>query len=131
MTHQFRENGNHYNGGDRFFGYGYGAVGEPRLTMIRKWYRQGEMKGKTEDIYFVDGVAVPGYDAGLEALKTPPVFTAEEIAALRIIGDEPGDWRRTVDWRELHFLAAKGAIAWGPPGRCARTDAGRAVLVTQ
>jgi hypothetical protein len=54
-THQFREDGSHYNGGSVFFGYGYRAIGEPRLKMIRRWYRQGDRRGQTEDRYFVDG----------------------------------------------------------------------------
>jgi hypothetical protein len=128
VTHQFREDGSHYNGGKVFFGYGYVAVGEPRLKMIRRWYRQGEMRGKTEDRFFVDGAKVDDYDAALEALKVPVAFTPEEIAALGLIGDVPEDWRKVVDYDLLHALNSKGAIAWGPPGRCQRTEAGRATL---
>ena len=128
MTHQFREDGSHYNGGKAFFGYGYRAIGEPRLKMIRRWYRQGEMQGKTEDRFFVDGSQVDTYTAALEALKIPTVFTPEEIGALEMIGDEPADLRKAIGFELLQPLRDKGAIAWGPPGQCSRTDIGRAAL---
>lgn len=128
MTHQFREDGSHYNGGRVFFGYGYRAIGEPRLKMIRKWFRQGEARGKTEDSFFVDGAKVENYAAALDALKIPTVFTSEEIEALRAIGDEPADLRKVIGWALLDSLRDKGAIAWGPPGQCCRTDIGRAAI---
>ncbi|MFA5900277.1 MAG: hypothetical protein WC829_14325 [Hyphomicrobium sp.] len=132
MTHQFKENGNHYNGGRVFFGYGYSAIGEPRLSMVRKWFRGGEMQGKTEDSFYVDGSLVANYAAATEALKTPPIFTPEETKALKMVGDEPADVRRAVKdavgWEPLHYLVEKGAVAWGPPGQCRRTDLGRAAL---
>ena len=128
-AHQFREDGSHYNGGNVFFGYGYRAMGEPRLKMIRRWYRQGDQRGQTEDRYFVDGVHVESYDAAIKALESPPVFTAEEVAALKQIGDEPADHRKTIDFRVLHFLRDKGAIAYRKPGYCARTDVGRQIAM--
>lgn len=132
MTHQFRENGNHYNGGKVFFGYGYSAIGEPRLSMVRKWFRQGEKRGKTEDSFYVDGLPVANYAAATEALKTPPTFTDEEIKALAMVCDDPADVRKVVKdavgWEPLHYLGEKGAITWGPPGSCKRTDVGRAAL---
>jgi hypothetical protein len=127
MTHQFREDGSHYNGGSEFFGYGYRAIGEPRLKMIRRWHRKEPRRGVTEDQFFVDGIRVDTYQAALDALKVPPVFTADEIAALGVIGDEPSDYRKTIDLNILCGLHEKGAIEWGPRGRCKRTDAGRAV----
>lgn len=127
--HRFQEDGSHYNGGAEFFGYGYKALGQPRLKMIRRWYRRGERRGKSEDRYFVDGVHVDSYAAAIEALETPPVFTAEEIAALATIGDDPADYRKAVPYELLHYLSAKGAIEWGPPGRCKRTDVGRATCI--
>lgn len=127
-AHQFREDGSHYNGGKVFFGYGYRAIGEPRLKMIRKWFRQGEMRGKTEDSFFVDGARVESHAAAIEALKVPTVFTPEEIEALRGIGDEPADLRKVIGFELLHSLLDKGAIEWGPPGQCRRTDAGSAAL---
>lgn len=127
-AHQFRENGSHYNGGQVFFGYGYSAIGEPRLSMVRKWFRRGEMRGKTEDSFYVDGAPVPTYEAAVEALKSPPVFTSDEIAALALVGDEPADLRQIIGVDLRCSLAAKGAIEWGPPGHCRRTDAGRAAL---
>lgn len=128
MTHQFRENGTHYNGGREWFAYGYTAIGEPRLSMIRRWYRIGKRRGQTEDRFRVDGEPADSYEAAVAKLRLPPVYTEAEIAALAQIGDEPADYRRAVPWDELHSLAAKGAIEWGPPGRCCRTDAGRAAL---
>lgn len=127
-AHQFREDGSHYNGGRVFFGYGYRAIGEPRLKMVRRWYRQGERRGQTEDHFFVDGAQVGSYAAALEALKVPIAFTAEEIAALRLIGDEPADLRKVVDFNIRYTLAEKGAIEWGPPGQLRRTDVGRAAV---
>jgi hypothetical protein len=130
MTHQFRGNGNHYNGGAKFFGYGFDAVGEPRLMMVRKWFRQGELRGKTVDEFFVDGAKVDSYDAAIEALKTPPTFTPEEIAALSVIGDEATDHRDAVDRRILYSLRHKGAIEYAVRGRCRRTDVGRAAVAS-
>jgi len=127
MTHRFRENGSHYNGGKVFFGYGYDAIGEPRLSMVRKWFRQGERRGTAEDSFHVDGLPVASYDAAIEALKTPPTFTEAEIGALAAIGDEPAQ-RRDIDWQLRWSLHAKGAIAYGPPGHLFRTDAGRAAI---
>lgn len=127
-AHQFREDGSHYNGGKEFFGYGYRAIGEPRLKMVRRWYRQGLARGKTEDRFFVDGAKVDSYDAALEALKTPPIFSPEEIGALKVIGDDASDWRKIIGFDLLHALSSKGAIEYGPPGRCKRTEAGRAVV---
>lgn len=126
MTHQFREDGSHYNGGKVFFGYGYRAIGEPRLKMVRKWYRHGEQRGKTEDSFYVDGVKVADYAAAVEALKSPVVFTDEEIMCLTMIGDEPFDYRPIIPFQIRYSLHEKGAIEWGPPGQCRRTDVGRA-----
>lgn len=128
MTYQFREDGSHYNGGKEFFGYGYLAIGEPRLKMIRRWYRQGARRGESEDRFFVDGDHVESIVAAIEVLKASPSFAAPEIAALGEIGDEPADWRKIIDYEILSALRAKGAIEFGPPGRCCRTDAGRAAL---
>lgn len=128
MTHQFREDGSHYNGGKVFFGYGYRAIGEPRLKMVRKWFRQGKARGTTEDSFFVDGARVESYAAAMEALKVPTVFTAAEIEALRQIGDEPADLRSVINFELRYSLGEKGAIEWGPPGQCRRTDIGRVAI---
>lgn len=125
-TYQFRENGDHYNGGAVFFGYGYAAIGEPRLYMMRKWYRQGERRGKTEDSFHVDGTRCDSYEAAMEALKTPPVFSAEELAALKLIGDEYARHRTSDNVLTLHALGKKGTIEW-QKGECRRTDAGRRI----
>jgi hypothetical protein len=131
MTHQFRENGNHFNGGEVFFGYGYTAIDEPRLKLIRKWFRKGPKRGLYEDSYYVDGKHVADYEDAIEALKVPVSFTNEELMCLAIIGDEPFDYRPLVPVQIRSSLADKGAIEWGPPGRCRRTDVGRAALVAK
>ncbi|HQS14974.1 hypothetical protein [Reyranella sp.] len=130
MTHQFREDGSHYNGGAVFFGYGYRAIGEPRLKMIRRWYRQGDKRGKTEDRFFVDGVEVENYTAAINALSIPVAFTPEEVAALHMIADESSDLRSVIKFEIRQSLRDKGAIEYGPPGSFRRTDIGRAALVT-
>ena len=130
MTHRFLEDGSHYNGGAVFFGYGYRAIGEPRLKMIRRWYRQGDKRGKTDDRFFVDGAPVETYAAAVEALKVPTVFSSDEIAALRAIGDDAQDQRGVIDFKIRLSLHDKGAIEYGPPGSFRRTDIGRAALVT-
>lgn len=130
-AHQFREDGSHYNGGAAFFGYGYEAIGEPRLHMVRKWFRQGERRGKTEDSFSVDGQPVDSYDGALAALAVPVRFTDVELEALSLIGDEPADYREAISYDVRHTLRRKGAIAYGPPGRCARTDVGRAALSSE
>jgi hypothetical protein len=129
-AYQFREDGSHYNGGAEFFGHGYKAIGEPRLKLVRLWYRKGERRGQTEDRYFVDGAPIENLAAALETLKAPPTFTPKEIAELTRIGDEAADYRKSVPSKTLYFLAAKGAIEWGPPGLCRRTDVGRAAIST-
>lgn len=129
-TYRFIEDGNHYNGGAVFFGYGYRAVGEPRLKMIRRWYRQGDMRGKTEDRFFVDGVEAENYIAAVNALSVPVAFTPEEVAALRMIADEPSDLRSVINFEIRKSLHDKGAIEYGPPGSFRRTATGRAALVT-
>ena len=96
--------------------------------MVRRWYRTGKRRGDTEDYFYVDGAQVETYGTALEALNTPPVFNTEEIEALKQIGDEPADWRKVIGWETLHFLASKGAIEWGPPGRCRRTATGRSAI---
>lgn len=126
MEHQFREDGSHYNGGAAFFGYGYRAIGEPRLKMIRRWYRPS---GRTEDRFFVDGAHVDNYDAAVSALKSPVTFTEDEIAALRQIGDEAVDLRQVIDFSVAAALRDKGATAYERPGWCKRTDAGRSALI--
>lgn len=123
--HYFKADGSHYDGGAVFFGYGYRAVGEPRLKCIRKWQRRGERKGQHDDEFYVDGAKVADYAAALEALKVPVAFTAEEVAALRVIGDEPTDHRKAIDFLIRFSLYDKGAIEYGPPGLCKRTDVGR------
>ena len=123
--HDFREDGSHYNGGAVFFGYGYRAIGEPRLKVIRKWQRRGPRKGQHDDEFYVDGAKVADYPAALEALKVPVAFTPEEIAALRIIGDEPASYRGKVAFLIRILLHDKGAIEYGPSGLCKRTDVGR------
>lgn len=129
VAHHFLEDGSHYNGGAVFFGYGFRAVDEPRLKLIRRWYK-GKRRGQTEDHYFVDGEPVADYEAALSALAVPVVFTADEVTALAAIDDEPANYRKTFDFRLLHSLSAKGAIEWGPPGKCRRTDVGRSAAVT-
>lgn len=129
-TYCFREDGSHYNGGAVFFGYGYRAIGEPRLKMIRRWYRQGDKRGKTEDHFFVDGIEVENYVAAVNALNVPVIFTPGEVEALRMIGDEPSDLRSVINWEIRQSLHDKGAIEYGPAGSFRRTDAGRAALVT-
>lgn len=128
MTHQFREDGSHYNGGAEFFGYRYRAIGEPRLKMIRRWYKASQRRGLTEDRYFVDGAHVEDYAAAVEALKKPVLISDAEVQALRLIGDEPADCREMVEYVTLRSLADKGAIEWGPPGRCRRTHLGRTAV---
>lgn len=128
MTHQFREDGSHYNGGEEFFAYGYRSIDEPRLKMIRRWYRQGAKRGATEDRFFVDGAKVESYEAAVTALKMQTVFSLMEIDALLKIGDEPADWRKIIGYEVLSTLRDKGAIVFGPPGSCCRTEIGRAAL---
>ena len=124
-AHQFRENGSHYNGGPDFFGYGYDAVGEPRLRMVRRWYRRGARRGQSEDHFSVDGMPVPSYDAALEALRTPAVLTGAERPFLALLTDEPaprpsGDVETWFRLRAKGFAAAKDRL-WSitPAGRAA------------
>lgn len=107
-SYQFRENGNHYNGGRDWFGYGYTAIGEPRMTMIRRWYGRGERKGKTEDHYFVDGAPMAGFEQAMIAMRTPPVFTPEELA---LLATATHHWQPRPDHITLMLsLRDKGAV---------------------
>lgn len=126
VAHQFRGNGNHYNGGAKFFGYGFHAIGEPRLKMIRRWYRQGAQRGQSEDHFFVDGARVESYDAAVLALKTPAVLTAEDRPLLALFTDEPkrrpdGDIQVLLGLRDKAFIRVQD-------GLYSLTDAGRAAL---
>lgn len=128
LSYKFREDGSHYNGGNVFFGYGYRAITEPRLKMVRKYYRQGAQRGSREDSFYVDGKAVADFQAALEALSAAVTFTAEEIAALRGIPDEAADLREMIPFDLRYSLREKGAIEYGPPGHFRRTDVGRAAI---
>lgn len=112
----------HYNGGKEWFGYGGQCIQEPRLGYIDRYYRATRDRVRT---WKVDGQDCADADAAWAALQVPVVVTDEERAALKIIGDEPADYRRAIDHEITHFLRAKGLIEYGPPGRCKRTDAGR------
>lgn len=124
--HQFREDGSHYNGGAEFFGYGYAAIGEPRLKMIRRWYRQGVKRGVSDDRFFVDGQQVKDYAEAVEKLKTPPVLTGGERSMLALFGDEPIK-RPVGDIEAIFNLRAKGFVH-AADGLYTITDAGRAAL---
>lgn len=128
----FRENGTHYNGGSVFFGYGYTADGEPRFSMVRKYFKKGDRRGTSEDEFYVDGEKVLDYTAGVVALEKPPVFTdREKRALLDVIRDEPSDIRKKVPWDVTMGLTNKGAIEWGPPGYCKRTVRGREAVANK
>lgn len=124
--HQFKEDGSHYNGGPVFFGYGYEAIGEPRLKMVRRWYRQGERRGLTEDRFFVDGAQVENYAAAAKALLTPAILTDEERPFLALITEEPQP-RPSGDVGTFFRLRSK-AFAKTKDGLWSLTPAGRAVL---
>lgn len=124
----FKADGSHYNGGAAWFGYGYRAVGEPRFRIVRKWFRRGLLRGTTADLLYVDGAEVADIAEAEEALTKKPVFTAEEIAALRLISDQSADHRRIINFEIRYALTNKGAIVWDPPGRCCRTDVGREAI---
>lgn len=129
--HQFREDGSHYNGGAEFFGYGFSAINEPRLKMIRRWYRQGVRRGKSEDRFFVDGEHVADYAAALEALKSPAILSADERSKLELFSklDEPFDIRGggEAESRLNYALRSKGLIR-AHMGKAYLTPAGRAAL---
>jgi hypothetical protein len=131
-AHQFREDGSHYNGGAEFFGYGYVAIGEPRLLMVRKWFRRGKKAGVTEDSFSVDGERVADYAEALEKLKTPPVLTEverqklAELNAASVLPDVQQDMDSYLLWRALR---CKGFVRM-LMGKAAITDAGRAALAT-
>lgn len=115
----------HYNGGKEWFGYGKQCIEEPRLSCIDRYYRKDRSVVRT---WKVDGEDCASADAAWAALQLPPVLTGEERAALALIGDEPADHRGEIDYAVAHYLRAKGLIEYGPPGRCKRTEAGRAAL---
>lgn len=118
----------HYNGGKEWFGYGRQCIQEPRLGAIDRYYRKDRSVVRT---WKVDGLDCVDADAAWAALQRPPVFTEEELAALATVGDEPTDHRGSLDHTLAHWLKCKGAIEYGPPGRCKRTDAGRAALTAR
>lgn len=126
-AYQFRENGSHYNGGATWFGYGYEAIGEPRLRMVRKWFRQGEKRGVSEDSFSVDGAPVADYAAALEALKTPPTLSEAEAVALAAFGDVPIRRPRDQDFEACVSVARKGFVHT-EDGNWTITEAGRAAL---
>ena len=119
--------GAHFNGGKEWFGYRFHCIQQPRLSRMDRYTRKDRSVASTWE---VDGVACADADAAWLALQTPPTVTQEEREALALIGDEPADLRDAIPYEMRHLLRAKGLIEYGPPGRCKRTDAGRAALST-
>lgn len=101
----------HYNGGEAFFAYSHRCIEQPRLVR----YDRYECKGRSvTSTWRVDGIAHPSLAAAVEALNTPPVFDAEELAYLATL---PTEWTKktipnNIDWVVNQRTKDKGGIEW-------------------
>lgn len=117
----------HFNGGAKWFGYGYRCVEHSRLYRLDRYDRKTR---KVESEWSVDGQKVAGLAEAVLRLNVPPSFTPEELIALReAVTDEWSDRRTTLPFEIDYALRSKGAIEWAN-GKCRRTDTGRVALRT-
>ncbi|MCO5071100.1 MAG: hypothetical protein M9944_07830 [Rhizobiaceae bacterium] len=115
----------HYNGGAAFFAYLHRCVEQPRLSRFDRYDRKTKSVTST---WKVDGADRLSLRDAIDALNTPPVFTAEELAFLR---DAPNDFeperRNGLDYKVADGVRNKGAIEF-ENGRFRITDLGRAAI---
>ncbi len=116
----------HYNGGEVFFAYLHRCIEQPRLSRFDRYDRKPKSVTST---WRTDGIDHASMDEAIEALNTPPVFDAEELAFL---ATAPEDWAKkgppgTIDWTVNDRVVNKGAVEW-ERGSWRITDAGRAAL---
>lgn len=101
----------HYNGGEAFFAYSHRCIEQPRLVRYDRYERKGRSVTST---WKVDGIDQPSLAAAVEALNTPPVFDAEELAYLATL---PTEWTKktvpnNIDWVVNQRTKDKGGIEW-------------------
>lgn len=119
----------HYNGGDVFFAYLHRCVEQPRLSRYDRYERKDQSVKST---WRADGIDHPTIEAAIEALNTPPVFDAAELAFLSAA---PQDWAKkgppgTIDWEVNERVVNKGGVEW-ERGSYRITPAGRAAIEAQ
>lgn len=115
----------HINGGKEWFGYVHRCVQQPRLSRFDKYSRSTK---SVQSTWRVDGEDVGSLESAVDELAYPPRFTATELLVLAQIGREPADYRKVHPYEITSTLRDKGAIAYGPPGRCCRTLSDAEVL---
>ena len=112
----------HYNGGAAFFAYLHRCVEQPRLSRYDRYDRKTRSVKST---WRADGQDHESFADAIEALNTPPEFTADELAFL---ADAPQDYeaekRRGIDYALAMRIVDKGGIEF-ERGRYRITDAGR------
>lgn len=115
----------HYNGGKVFFAYLHRCVEQPRLSRFDRYERKDRSVAST---WRVDGQDMASFADAVEALNTPPVFTAEELSFL---AEAPLDYeperRPGLNYELADSVRNKGAIEFDH-GRYRLTKAGRALL---
>ncbi|WP_343724881.1 hypothetical protein [Herbaspirillum huttiense] len=114
----------HHNGGTKFFGYTHTCIEQPRLSRFDRYDRKTKEVTST---WHVDGEPKDGFEQAIDALNRPPVFTGDEIAELRKVGDDFQRLRGVIDALVAHRLSEKGAVEFRK-GECRLTDVGRAAL---
>jgi hypothetical protein len=115
----------HFNGGKEWFGYLMRCDQQPRLARFDRYSRRDKSVTST---WRVDGRDVRSLADALGELAHPPRLTIGEISVLVAVGTEPADLRRVHPYETMSALRDKGAIAYGPPGRCRRVMSDSEVL---
>jgi hypothetical protein len=123
----------HYNGGDKWFGYGHQCIEQPRLYRLDRYARKDRSVTST---WSVDGEDCASLDEAISRLGSDPVVTADEIAALKLLTTELQplkDVRATEAYKALpqgvfsHWCSRKG-LAWAEKGHVRLTDLGARIL---
>lgn len=123
----------HYNGGAAWFGYGHQCIQQPRLYRLDRYSRKDRSVTST---WSVDGEDCADLTEAIGRLKTDPIVTPDEIAALALLSPEPVAFRelRASDaYKALppglfsHWLSRKG-LAWAENGTVRRTELGERLL---
>jgi hypothetical protein len=115
----------HYNGGKVFFAYLHRCVEQPRLSRFDRYERKDRSVTST---WRTDGQDRASLADAVEALNTPPVFSADEMAFLASSPDDyEAERREGLDYQLADSVLNKGAIEF-ERGRFRLTSLGRASI---
>lgn len=115
----------HYNGGKVFFAYLHRCIEHPRLSRYDRYERKDRSVTST---WRTDGVDRSSLAEAVDALNSPPVFSAEELGFLQgSPEDYEPDRRAGLSYELADRVRNKGGIEF-EKGRFRITDIGRAAL---